>query len=77
MKTFVVLASFLALVIANDLDCKGPSNSASIKDYKLTITYHGGKLAMDFNAGFNSALPQGTTVKISVVSEGRDVPCRK
>ena len=75
MKTFVVLASLLALVIANDLDCKG--DSTFIKGYKLTITNHGGKLAMNFNANVIKALPQGTTVKISVVSKGKVVPCKK
>merc|ERR1711963_537215 len=77
MKTFVVLASLLALVIAKDLDCKGPINSTFIKDYKLTITNQGGKMAMNFNANVIKALPKGTKVKISVVSKGKKVPCKK
>merc|ERR1711973_667582 len=84
MKTFVVLATLLALAIADGSDfsdCPGKDNSAFVSAYTLNIkpdpivAKKDQHVQIHFNANVIKAFPAGTTLDFTLEKEGVKLPC--
>merc|ERR1712168_933443 len=83
MKTFVVLATLLALAIADGSDfsdCPGKDNSAFVSAYTLNIkpdpivAKKDQHVQIHFNANVIKAFPAGTTLDFTLEKEGVKLP---